>query len=184
MATKVEIFVILNELGLTEQEMNRIWQDNIDFGYNTTILQLHASGVDWKKLAPSAIRSLPDQLEKDKKRKNLQEKIKLITPISSPASSKPVKDLKTKLLSGDTLTEREISELINEYTVEEIEGDDNRWTRNMTSIVEVDGQYFAVYWQRGLTECQEDNFMDQPVKVRKHTYPKTITVTEWIPVEE
>ena len=36
---------------------------------------------------------------------------------------------------------------------------------------------------RGLTECQENEFEDQPVEVRKHTYEKTIEVTEWIPIK-
>lgn len=36
---------------------------------------------------------------------------------------------------------------------------------------------------RGLTECQENDFEDQPVEVRKHTYEKIIEVTEWIPIK-
>ena len=66
--------------------------------------------------------------------------------------------------------------------VEEIEGEDHRWDREMETIFQAGGRYFSICWRRGLTECQENEFWEQPVEVRKHTYQKTITVTEWKPV--
>lgn len=57
--------------------------------------------------------------------------------------------------------------------VEEIEGDTGRWTRMMTSIVEHEGRFFAVEWQSGLTEMQEDEFpSDEDVLVE--VFPKTV----------
>lgn len=57
--------------------------------------------------------------------------------------------------------------------VEEIEGDTGRWMRMMTSIVEHEGRFFAVEWQSGLTEMQEDEFpSDEDVLVE--VFPKTV----------
>ena len=176
MATKTEIKQLLTELGLTEQDMDRFWQENVDFGYNKTILALNRSGLNWRGLSPRVIKELPNQLEKDKHHKEMSEKVALIKEI------KPVKKTaKEKLLSGETLSEREIRDLINEYEIEEIAGDSGRWTRYMTTIIQVDGVFYSIDWQQGLTEMQCDAYLDQPVKVRKHTYQKMITVVEWLP---
>ena len=59
--------------------------------------------------------------------------------------------------------------------VEEIEGDDHRWQREIRTIIDVDGQLYAIDWMRGLTECQENEFYDQPYKVKK--VEKVITKT-------
>ena len=176
MATKTEIKQLLTELRLTEQDMDRFWQDNINFGYNKTILALNRSGLNWRNLGVHAIRELPTQLEKDKHHKELMERVALIKKVE------PIKKTaKEKLLSGETLSERDIRDLINEYEIEEIAGDSGRWTRFMTTIIQVDGVFYSIDWQQGLTEMQCDEYLDQPVKVRKHTYQKMVTVVEWLP---
>ena len=53
----------------------------------------------------------------------------------------------------------------------------------MTTIVQVADRFFKIDWERGLTECQEDEYWDQPVEVTPHEYEKTITVREWIEVK-
>ena len=53
----------------------------------------------------------------------------------------------------------------------------------MTTVIEVAGRFFAIDWMAALTECQESDFWQQPREVRKHEYQKTITVTEWLPIE-
>lgn len=59
--------------------------------------------------------------------------------------------------------------------VEEIEGDDHRQQREMETIIDVDGQLYAIDWMRGLTECQEGEYWNQPYKVKK--VEKVITKT-------
>ena len=83
--------------------------------------------------------------------------------------------------SGGEFTETEVRELIYEGNfVDEIEGNDHRWDREVTTIIEVDGRYFAIDWRRGLTECQENWFDNQPREVTKTT--RMVEVTEWIPM--
>lgn len=93
------------------------------------------------------------------------------------------KEMLAKIDAGEKLDRSELSRLCYEYSIYDEEGDDHRWTKEMESIVELGGRYFSIFWMRGLTECQESEFCDQPVEVRKHTYEKTIEVTEWIPIK-
>lgn len=93
------------------------------------------------------------------------------------------KEMLAKIDAGEKLDENELAELCYRHSICDEEGDDRRWVREMESIIELDGRYFSIFWLRGLTECQEDEFEDQPVEVRKHTYEKIIEVTEWIPIK-
>jgi len=68
--------------------------------------------------------------------------------------------------------------------VDEEEGEDHRWQREMTTIFSVDGRTFALNWMKGLTECQESDYESQPYEVKKEEYQKTITVTKWARVKK
>jgi hypothetical protein len=99
-----------------------------------------------------------------------------------------MEDCEVKLLekidSGEKLSERELKTLVFECNEEErIEGDDRRWQRSIKSIIKFENRYFAISWEQGLTENQEDDFYNQPYEVTKKTYEKTITVTDWIKKE-
>lgn len=64
-------------------------------------------------------------------------------------------------------------------SIEEDEGGEERWYRCINTIFKVDNRYFSLVWERGLTECQDNEYMYQPVEVKLHEYEKTITVREW-----
>lgn len=88
------------------------------------------------------------------------------------------KEILNKIDNDEKLTESELSEL----TCDDIEreyGDNRRWSRSVESICKIGDRYFSITWEQGLTECQEDEYYSQPVEVKKVTYEKTITVTEW-----
>ena len=68
--------------------------------------------------------------------------------------------------------------------VDQIENGSGRWMTYMTTVFKIGGRYFAIDWDRGLTECQENEYCSQPVEVTKRQYEKTIVVTEWIPIAE
>lgn len=76
-------------------------------------------------------------------------------------------------------TEDDSRFLVYNYSITDIEYDENRWTRSMGSIIKLgDNQHYIIYWGRGLTEYQENEFYDdKPVAVHKVT--KTITVETW-----
>ena len=64
--------------------------------------------------------------------------------------------------------------------VEEISGENRRWSQGMQTIFKVDNRYFSICWEKGLTEMQENEFYDQPEEVELKEYTKTITVKNWI----
>lgn len=62
--------------------------------------------------------------------------------------------------------------------IETIEGEDNRWDRDMEDIFKIKDKYYAIPWRRGLTENQENSYWDS------HPYevvPKQKTITYYIP---
>lgn len=90
-----------------------------------------------------------------------------------------------KIDSGEELTEHELEELSWRFNeVDTIYGENRRWLRSVRSIIEICGRYFAIDWEEGLTECQENEFYNQPFEVEKKEYQKTITVTEWCRVNK
>lgn len=95
------------------------------------------------------------------------------------------KEFLDKYDSGAKFTEQEIRDAIWDFhQVEEIEHGHRRWTESMTTIVQVADRFFKIDWERGLTECQDDEYWDQPVEVTPHEYEKTITVRDWIEVKK
>lgn len=86
---------------------------------------------------------------------------------------------------GEEFTEKELQNICFDFEeADVIEGEDGRWETYMETIVRAGDRFFSISWQRGLTECQESYWVDQPVEVDKHEYQKTVTVKEWIPVKE
>lgn len=96
-----------------------------------------------------------------------------------------MKNLTKKIDNKEKLTEEEIECLLweNKQVYEEA-GDDHRWQREMFTVVEVDGRFFAIAWMKGLTENQENDFSEQPYEVGCEKKLETITKQEWRPIEE
>lgn len=93
-------------------------------------------------------------------------------------------ELLRKIQSGVRLQENEIRSLVDEYDeVDEIEGEDHRWTRDVTTVINLCGKYVAINWQKGLTECQESEFLEQPYIVEKRERIVTKTIVEWAPLD-
>lgn len=101
------------------------------------------------------------------------------------------KEIAIKLANGKKLSEDELKLLV--YEAGEFEddvrcvsteyGDDNRWTRDVCTIVKLFDRHYRIDWEEGLTESCEDQFWDQPVEVA----PKTEVipaheVTRWVEV--
>lgn len=66
--------------------------------------------------------------------------------------------------------------------IDEIKGEDRRWYRKNTLIFYNynDEKYYSIYYDQGLTECQENDFWEQ---VACEVKPITVTKTEWRKVE-
>lgn len=67
-----------------------------------------------------------------------------------------------KIKAGEKLSEYEIRELVYGYSEHDDEGENRRWSQSVSSYIELEGEGFAIEWERGLTEMQEDEFYNQP----------------------
>lgn len=187
--TKEERKEILKELGVTKDDMKRFWDECVEV--NWKIRMLDQQGQTWKDLTPYAMRQLPtlkeatlaSQAEKAEEERTAAEKAK--EKEDREYYTNHFEELMVKKIdNGEDLTEKELRSLVYEYTVFTEEGDDHRWVRDVTTIVELCGRNFEIDWYKGLTEMQEDEFYDQPFEVEKIEYEKTITVTEWVKISK
>lgn len=106
-----------------------------------------------------------------------------------------MKKIMERFKAGEALTESDCmslaygdnykgSELDNDYELITTEdGEDDRWTRGMDTIFKLgEDEYWCIPWRKGLTECQEDEFWDDPYRVKKIV--KTVQVEEWIAIDD
>lgn len=83
-----------------------------------------------------------------------------------------------RLKEGDELSESEIREVLWSFDqVYEEEGEDRRWSKSMLTVVNIDGELYAIEWEKGLTENQENSFWEQPYPVELKEEEITITKT-------
>ena len=97
----------------------------------------------------------------------------------------PDEKIKMKLEAGKELDESEISDMLGYFEeVYEDEGENRRWSQSMLTVVNVgEDNLYAIEWERGLTESQENEYYDQPYKVTLETKEVTITTTTVVPVK-
>lgn len=185
MALKKEIKAFLKETNYTEKDIQTFWDELIET--NRKCKQLHNSGTNWSDLNIYLIKQLPTQKEKDlisaeKTKKEEAEKQALELKEKQEKeyyNSHFAEIMISKIGNGEELTEYELNRL-RDYSIEDIEGDESRWTRHIDSIIDINGRTFMLCWERGLTEYQENGFYTQPCEVEKKTTTKTIIVTEWV----
>lgn len=95
--------------------------------------------------------------------------------------------IENKILSNLKLTETErkycVWGEVGEY-VDEIEGNNHRWNREMKTIFKIREQHYAIDWMRGLTEMQENEYWNDPYKVERKEEIVTKTVVKYVPMEE
>lgn len=185
MALKKEIKAFLKESNFTENDMQNFWDKLIET--NKKCKHLHNSGMNWSDLNIYLIKQLPMQKEKDllstekaKKEEEEKQAAKLKEEQDREYYNKNFAEIMVeKIDNKEDLTESEL-ESMRDYSIEDIEGDEGRWTRSIDSVIEINGRTFMLCWERGLTEYQENGFYHQPFEVEKKITTKTITVTEWV----
>ena len=88
----------------------------------------------------------------------------------------------SKIDAKESLTEEECLNMAYYFDIENEYGENRRWSRWVRTICKLNDRYFAVEWDQGLTELQDDSCFDQPYEVQLHEYDKVIRVKEWIPI--
>ena len=80
--------------------------------------------------------------------------------------------MKMKLEDSVNLSSSEINDLISNFSeVHREEGENRRWSKSVLSVIDIDGDLYAIEWEEGLTENQENEFCNQP-------YPVTLKTEE------
>lgn len=186
MAYKKDIKPWLKENNLTWEDVDSIWKDCCEV--NETCKWISKSGKTWSELSMHLIKQLPtlkqetlkQQKEKEEAEKKKAEEERIAKEKEEYYWSHFEELMIQKIDKREKLSEKELRILVQEYEIESEWEENHRWTRSVCTIVKLDERYFAVNWEEGLTECQEDEFYEQPYEVEKKTYEKTITVTEWL----
>ena len=75
-----------------------------------------------------------------------------------------MEELLRKIDNHEDLSSQDYWEMIDNYSIYSDKGEDSRWTRFMYNLIKLGDRYFEIYWQKGLTEMQED-YWDYPEEV-------------------
>lgn len=75
----------------------------------------------------------------------------------------------------EKFAEYEISNFIEQFQVMEEEGEDRRWSRTVSVLLQVNDRYFILFYERGLTENQDDEYLEQPIEVFTPKYAAYIS---------
>lgn len=185
MAKAKEINEYLKESGYTRNDMKKFFDDAKEV--NWIIQKFEEEGKKWSDLAIHQIKELPGL--KERTLENIKKKEEADKAAEEAKNKKKAEKeyylknfesiMLNKIDNRENLEEDEISKLVYEYEVETTYGDDGRWHKEAQTVVCLNGRYFLVVWQKGLTEFQENFFGNQPYEVEKYEVPVTIIKTEW-----
>ena len=86
--------------------------------------------------------------------------------------------------NGEEFDEEELREIVKEEIFDivdtQLDNELHRWTRNVTTVFEIEGRLFALEWEHGLTEECDDEFYNQPYEVEKKEKTVTVNVVEYV----
>lgn len=190
MASNKEIKDYLKESGYTETDMEKFWNENV--GTNKVITSLNKYGKTWKDLNLYSIKQLPTQKQRDLKylENKRREDEKKMEEGKKRADFEKWKEehfeeyIINKIDNKEKLTEKEIRRIIWDYEFEREEGSSGRWTQSMETRVKLMNRFFSVHWEKGLTECQSNEYPEQLIEIHKVEYDKLIPehyehIIEW-----
>lgn len=174
MAYKKDIKPFLKENGYTWEDMDRFWSECCEVNWKCKMIA--EAGKNWSDLTMYQIEQLPTlkettlaqikQKEEDEKKKAEEEKRKQDEKKYYEEHFEEI--LVKKIDAGEPLTESELSDM-RDFSIERDYGENRRWQRSVYDICMMCGRYFALTWEEGLTESQENEFFEQPYEVYKKT---------------
>lgn len=176
----------LKEHEYTKEYMQSEWDRAVATGLGV-VTRLANAGFNWDNLSLSQMEEVPglaerlieehEKIEAEERAAGVKERMKKMDKQYYYGHMEEV--LAEKVRAGVPLTESELEDFATQLHAEdEIEGDIGRWDQAITTIIKLNDEFWAIDWQRGLTEYQENYFGDQPRQVRP--VEKTIVVREWV----
>lgn len=90
-------------------------------------------------------------------------------------------ELEKKIYNGEHLSESELADAVFECNEVNTEyGENNRWSRYVSTIIKIKDKLFCIDWEQGLTELQPDSFEWQPYEVKE--VEETVVVKKYVRV--
>ena len=89
------------------------------------------------------------------------------------------KKIKLHIAQNKPIDENDIRMLVRNYSIDEELGEPCRWVTPVITIIEFFGHYYRIYWYRGHTECQDNEYESQVLK-EVVKVKKIVEVEEWI----
>ena len=89
------------------------------------------------------------------------------------------KKIKLHIAQNKPIDENDIRRLVWNYSINEELEEPHRWVTPVITIIEFYGHYYRIYWYRGNTECQDNEYESQVLKEVVKT-KKVVEVEEWI----
>lgn len=180
----------LKENGYTTEQMQAYWDELLELEHQKVKL-FSRMGKNWDETNLSIVAELPTAKDKLLEYREKQEQAR----IRDEETRRNQQEAKLyyqehfdeimldKIDKCEDLTEKELETLIYSNNVSDTYGENRRWSRTVTTIIKLIDRFFCIIWEQGLTENQDNDYSNQPYEVEKHTYEKTITVTEWRKLE-
>lgn len=191
MASSKQIKQFCDKMGFTRKDLQEKWDRLLELEYENAIFFKKYVG-NWTKLSISMIEEMmaldEDEVinmkhEKQLQQEKEQEELEKEKRQQEYYETHFVEIMIDKIEKRQLLTEQELERLVEDYTETEEEGDIGRWTQSMVSYCLLNGRYFAIPWERGLTELQPNEFDEQPYEVQKVETTQTMTVIVWTPIQ-
>lgn len=185
-STKKERTELLKRLGYTEAEMQQFWDECVLV--NKKVEMLHNAGLNWTDLCVWQIEKLPTLKDETlRKIAEMEEKLKKNQELKE-IELKAIEDYEkhfeeimvSRIDKSEPLTEKELSRLVSEYEVETYYGSNRRWSRTVTTIVEMCNRLFRISWEEGLTEEQCNSYSNQPVEVFRRRKIVVSSVVDYV----
>ena len=89
------------------------------------------------------------------------------------------KKIKLHIVQNRPIDKNDIRMLVWEYGINEELGEPGRWLTPVITIIEFLGHYYRIYWCRGNTEYQDNEYESQVLE-EVEKVKKMVEIEEWV----
>lgn len=189
MNTKSKLKEFLNKHNQTDDGMKAIWDELAKISETANCIYKSVE-KEWQKIPLHLLEESLTAKEKILAKREEEERKKI-----DQQTNQQIKEQNTryyeehfeeiilrKIENKEWLTAEDVELLINEdnFYIETIVIDKYDWTELVNTIIKLGGKYYSVYWQRALTENQENFFESQlALEVEK----RAIETYSWVEIK-
>lgn len=185
MNTKSKLKEFLNKHNQTDDGMKAIWEELAKISEVANCIYISVE-KEWQKIPMHLLEESLTAKEKilakrkEEDRKKIEQQIKEQDTKYYEEHFEEI--ILRKIKNKEKLTAKDVEWLVNDdnFYIETVVIDKYDWTELVNTIIKLGGKYYSVYWQRALTESQENFFESQlALEVEK----KTIETYSWVEIK-